>query len=77
MILEEQLNDSSSQSVTIQQDVNMPPVHQDAISNGSGDQMHIKQQGALFIGKVRLLISSDIFLSKESNLLPCEWEEIY
>ncbi|KAF2308950.1 hypothetical protein GH714_025861 [Hevea brasiliensis] len=52
MILEEQLNDSSSQSVTIQQDVNTPSVHQDTTSNGSGDQMHINQKGTFFIAKV-------------------------
>ncbi|EEF42496.1 SH3 domain-containing protein 2 [Ricinus communis] len=53
MVLEEQLNDSSSQSMIIHQDANAPPqlLHQDATSNGSDGQIH-NQKDTVFIAKV-------------------------
>lgn len=68
MILEEQLNESSSQSMTLQKDVNVPPANQDNSSKGSDNQMHLYQKDAFFLAKVRLLISLNISLS---SLTPC------
>uniref|UniRef100_A0A2P2L260 Clathrin binding protein n=1 Tax=Rhizophora mucronata TaxID=61149 RepID=A0A2P2L260_RHIMU len=52
IILEEQLNESSSQSVNIQRDVNAPLVKEESTSNGPDDQVHSDQKDALFMGKV-------------------------
>ncbi|XP_050235053.1 SH3 domain-containing protein 2-like [Mercurialis annua] len=53
MMLEEQLNNSSSKSMTIHENVSAlsPPLHQDATSNGSKDQIH-NQKDTFFIAKV-------------------------
>ncbi|XP_057504942.1 SH3 domain-containing protein 1-like isoform X1 [Actinidia eriantha] len=48
MILEKQLNGSSSQSVTMQRDVCVPPVHDDPTSNGPDED----QDDSYYIAKV-------------------------
>ena len=53
MILEKQLNGSSSQSVTMQRDVCVPPVHDDPTSNGPDED----QDDSYYIAKVSPLNS--------------------
>lgn len=48
--------------MTTQRDLIVPSVHENNTSNGSDDQMHIKGNDALFIAKVRHLISLNITL---------------
>ena len=57
MILEEQSNESSSQHVTLEMDVNASCVYQNTDSNGADLQTHINQNDVYFIAKVRLLLS--------------------
>ncbi|KDP39730.1 hypothetical protein JCGZ_02750 [Jatropha curcas] len=52
MISEEQLNESSSQSATTQQNVNALAIHPDTTSNGAGDEKDINQKDTFFIAKV-------------------------
>ncbi|XP_024040965.1 SH3 domain-containing protein 2-like isoform X2 [Citrus clementina] len=52
MILEEQSNESSSQHVTLEMDVNASCVYQNTDSNGADLQMHINQNDVYFIAKV-------------------------
>ncbi|KAH9687691.1 SH3 domain-containing protein 1 [Citrus sinensis] len=52
MILEEQSNESSSQHVTMEMDVNASCVYQNTDSNGADLQTHINQNDVYFIAKV-------------------------
>ncbi|KAH9753742.1 SH3 domain-containing protein 1 [Citrus sinensis] len=52
MILEEQSNESSSQHVTLEMDVNASCVYQNTDSNGADLQTHINQNDVYFIAKV-------------------------
>ncbi|KAH9753671.1 SH3 domain-containing protein 1 [Citrus sinensis] len=52
MILEEQSNESSSQHVTLEMDVNASCVYQNPDSNGADLQTHINQNDVYFIAKV-------------------------
>ena len=52
MILEKQLNGSSSRSVTMQRDVCVPPVHDDPTSNGPDEDQDEKQDDSYYIAKV-------------------------
>ncbi|KAH9753787.1 SH3 domain-containing protein 1 [Citrus sinensis] len=52
MILEEQSNESSSQHVTLEMDVNASRVYQNTDSNGADLQTHINQNDVYFIAKV-------------------------
>ncbi|KAK9215108.1 hypothetical protein WN944_007111 [Citrus x changshan-huyou] len=52
MILEEQSNESSSQHVTLEMDVNASCVYQNTDSNGADLQTHINQNDVCFIAKV-------------------------
>ena len=60
MILEEQLNESSPQSVTTQREMIVPSVHENNTSNGSKNDMdNNNQEDGLFIAKVRRFITSN------------------
>ncbi|KAH9753726.1 SH3 domain-containing protein 1 [Citrus sinensis] len=52
MILEEQSNESSSQHVTLEMDVNASCVYKNTDSNGADLQTHINQNDVYFIAKV-------------------------
>ncbi|GMQ09736.1 hypothetical protein CsSME_00053005 [Camellia sinensis var. sinensis] len=52
MILEKQLNESSSQSVTMQRDADVPPVLDDTISDGPDVPQDEHQNDSYFIAKV-------------------------
>ncbi|GAY53461.1 hypothetical protein CUMW_149390 [Citrus unshiu] len=52
MILEEQSNESSSQHVTLEMDVNASCVYQNTDSNGADLQMHVNQNDVYFIAKL-------------------------
>ncbi|KAI7988326.1 SH3 domain-containing protein 3 [Camellia lanceoleosa] len=52
MILEKQLNESSSQSVTMQGDADVPPVLDDTISDGPDVPQDLHQNDSYFIAKV-------------------------
>ncbi|KAK3199926.1 hypothetical protein Dsin_023341 [Dipteronia sinensis] len=52
MILEEQSDESSSQSVSLEMDVNLPPAHQNADSDDSNVHMDVSKNDEYFIGKV-------------------------
>ncbi|KAL7187075.1 hypothetical protein ACSBR1_037196 [Camellia fascicularis] len=52
MILEKQLNESSSQSVTMQRDADVPPVLDDTISDGHDVPQDEHQNDSYFIAKV-------------------------
>lgn len=60
MILEEQSDAPSSQSVTLQMDTKVPDAHQITDLDGSDLQRHADQNDDYFIANVRLLISSII-----------------
>ncbi|KAI9177905.1 hypothetical protein LWI28_020497 [Acer negundo] len=52
MILEEQSDESSSQSMSLKMDVNLPPAHQNADSDDSNVHMDVNKDDEYFIGKV-------------------------
>jgi endophilin-A len=60
MILEEQLNESALQSATTQRDMILPPEPKNNTSNGSENHMHPNHKDALYIAKVRCLITLNI-----------------
>lgn len=52
MILENQLNESSSQSVSMQRDAYVPPSREDNNTSGSSDHEHVIVNDAYFIARV-------------------------
>lgn len=53
MIVEEQSDESSSQSVTMQKDVNSQLANQSIDSDGSDRNLHVNHNNDNFIAKVR------------------------